>query len=183
MGANLQLLRHNASVFWQGKGGMKWNQVYPQVQTLLKIEGPPDYLMIHCGGNDIGQGVKCVVLRNQIKKGISKLLDLLPNTIIIWSQILPRLHWRGELDHAAVDRARLRLNSCIATFILKFGGKYVSYPELKTPCPELFKDSVHLNSLGNCLFLHRIQEALQCFLIKPTVTVVPQAGGVCYWLP
>uniref|UniRef100_K1QR31 Uncharacterized protein n=1 Tax=Magallana gigas TaxID=29159 RepID=K1QR31_MAGGI len=29
-GANLQLHRLNASVFWQGKGGMRWKQVCPK---------------------------------------------------------------------------------------------------------------------------------------------------------
>jgi hypothetical protein len=47
---------------------MKGKQFYPQVQTLLKIEEPPVYLIIHCGGNYIGQEIMCVMLRNQIEK-------------------------------------------------------------------------------------------------------------------
>lgn len=78
---------------------MRWKQVCPKVRSLLKVEDPPHYLLVHCGGNDIGQEDKCVVLRENIKKGLDKLQNLLPNTTLIWSQVLPRLQWRGEVDH------------------------------------------------------------------------------------
>lgn len=129
-GANLQLHRLNASVFGQGKGGMRWKQVCPKVRSLLEVEDPPHYLLVHCRGNDIGQEDKCVVLRENIKKGLDKLQNLLPNTTLIWSQVLPRLQWRGEVDHLALERARVRLNSCIATYILELQSKYIRYLEL-----------------------------------------------------
>uniref|UniRef100_A0A8W8MKX1 Uncharacterized protein n=1 Tax=Magallana gigas TaxID=29159 RepID=A0A8W8MKX1_MAGGI len=37
-GTDLQLDRHKASIFWQGKGGMKWGQLYSKIKTLLKTE-------------------------------------------------------------------------------------------------------------------------------------------------
>lgn len=160
---------------------MKWKQVCPQVRTLLKIEEPPSYLLIHCGGNDIGQGDTGVVLRKRIKKDLIYLHNLLPNTTIVWSQILPRLQWRGEVDHLAVERARVRLNSSIATFVLNLEGKYIRYPELKTSYPLLFKDQVHLNVLGNSLFLHRIQQAFQVFLTEPQISVTPKADEPEPW--
>ena len=52
---------------------MIWKHVIPKVQSLLNFENPPSYLIIHCGGNDIGQDVKGVVVRNNIKKGLLKL--------------------------------------------------------------------------------------------------------------
>lgn len=117
-------------MFWQGKGGMRWKQVCPKVRSLLEVEDPPHYLLVHCRGNDIGQEDKCVVLRENIKKGLDKLQNLLPNTTLIWSQVLPRLQWRGEVDHLALERARVRLNSCIATYILELQSKYIRYLEL-----------------------------------------------------
>lgn len=86
---------------------MKWKQVCPKVRSLLKVEDPPHYLF--CGGKDIGQEDKCEVLRENIKKGLDKLQNLLPNTTLIWSQVLPMLQWRGEVDHLALERARVRL--------------------------------------------------------------------------
>lgn len=161
---------------------MRWKQVCPKVRSLLKVEDPPHYLLVHCGGNDIGQEDKCVVLRENIKKGLEKLQNLLPNTTLIWSQVLPRLQWRGEVDHLALERARVRLNSCIATYILELGGKYIRYPELQESSPCLFRNKVHLNSLGNSFFLHRIQQSFQDFLADDRVVVTPKAGDHGPWL-
>uniref|UniRef100_A0A8W8P187 Tyr recombinase domain-containing protein n=1 Tax=Magallana gigas TaxID=29159 RepID=A0A8W8P187_MAGGI len=80
-----------------GNGGMKSHQLIRKVRTLLKYEEAPSMLVIHCGGNDIGQILKFVELRATIKRILDKLVVLLPNTILVWSQILPRLHWRGRL--------------------------------------------------------------------------------------
>lgn len=161
---------------------MIWKHVIPKVQSLLNFENPPSYLIIHCGGNDIGQDVKSVVVRNNIKKDLLKLHQLLPETVIVWSQVLPRVQWRGELDHFALERARERLNNCIATFILKLGGKYIRYPELKKANPQLFKDSVHLNFLGNSFFLHRIQQSMQHFISDPNISVTPRLDDCGPWL-
>lgn len=101
---------------------MKWKQVCLKVRSLLKVEDPPHYLLMHSEENDICQEDKCVVIRENIKKGLNKLQNLFPTTILIWSQILPRFQWRGKVDHFALERARVRLNSCIAIYILELGG-------------------------------------------------------------
>ena len=96
-GANLELERHKTTIFWQGKGGMGLEEIYPKVKTLLKVEDEPHMLVIHCGGNNIpaNKGSKSADLRFQLKAVLGKLAKLLPFTILVWSQILPRLHWRG----------------------------------------------------------------------------------------
>uniref|UniRef100_K1PXS7 Uncharacterized protein n=1 Tax=Magallana gigas TaxID=29159 RepID=K1PXS7_MAGGI len=64
-GTDLQLDRHKASIFWQGKGGMRWAELYSKIKTLLKVEDPPQILVIHCGGNNIPRqyGAKSIELR------------------------------------------------------------------------------------------------------------------------
>lgn len=116
--------RHNASVLWQGMGGMRSHQLIRKVRTLLKYEEAPYMLVIHCGGNDIDQILKSVELRATIKKILDKLVVLLPKAILAWSQILPRLHWRGEIDHQALEKVRVRtcINSHITTYLAKIGG-------------------------------------------------------------
>lgn len=76
----------------------------------------------------------------------------------------------------------MRLNSCIATYMLELGGKYIRYPELQESSPCLFRDKVHLNSLGNSFFLHRIQQSFQDFLADDRVVVTPKAGDHGPWL-
>ncbi|KAJ8315160.1 hypothetical protein KUTeg_007310 [Tegillarca granosa] len=84
--------------------------------------------MLHCDGNDTGE-CKSILLINDIIAPLKFIFEILPYTKIIWSQILPRLKWRHKTSHAAVDKIRKRINSKIATFVLRSGGCYIRYPK------------------------------------------------------
>ena len=62
------------------------------VRNFMRVENPPGYIVLQVGGNDLGY-VKVGFLRNRIKNIIGKIRILLPNTRIIWSEILPRNQW------------------------------------------------------------------------------------------
>lgn len=91
-GVNLELDRHNANIFWQGKGGMRVEEICLKVRTLLKVQNAPHMLVIHCGGNNIpaskgtksgDRRAKSADLRDKLKSVIETLSQLLPSTIII----------------------------------------------------------------------------------------------------
>ncbi|KAJ8317263.1 hypothetical protein KUTeg_005167 [Tegillarca granosa] len=129
-----------------GKGGTKWCDLLPQVKYLLQFVDPPNFLVLHCGGNDIAE-----------REVIKSIFRLFPNTKLFFSQILPRLKWRHENNHVAVEKIRKRINSKIATYVVSQGGLYIRYPELTEKYIGLFHDDqVHLSQLGNDIFLFRI---------------------------
>ena len=66
-GTKLGLDRICADIWWQGKCGMKWRDVEKRIKFLLKFEDPPELLLIHCGGNDIGY-VPAKKLRQNIRE-------------------------------------------------------------------------------------------------------------------
>ncbi|KAJ8297896.1 hypothetical protein KUTeg_024427 [Tegillarca granosa] len=179
---NLQLETNNLSVLWQGKPGMRWEQVFNKIKYLITFIDPPEFLLLHCGGNDIGSSLKSVELIHLILNTIVKIFKLLPKTRLIWSQILPRLEWRNEVNHRALNKVRVRVNRKIANFVLKNNGFYIKYPELIESNTGCFsKDNVHLSDLGNDLFLFRIQQALQTFLTTNHI-VSPPYGESGPWL-
>jgi hypothetical protein len=47
--------QESSTIFWYGIRGMVWEQLYPIIEFLLARNTPPDILIIHCGGNDIGR--------------------------------------------------------------------------------------------------------------------------------
>ena len=161
---------------------MTWDKLQKKVQTLLQYEDPPDFLVIHCGGNNIGIGTKSIVLRKRMENTLKRYKKLMPSTKIIWSQILPRKNWRSRIDKKILNGIRIRLNSSLALLAIGLGGGYIRYPELSV-CDENFygQDRVHLNNMGNDIFLYRIQQALQVFLTTNR-NVSPITGEFGPWL-
>ena len=163
-GFNLDLRRRDCSLWWQGKGGMYWGGLIPRVKYLLRFNQPPDFLVIHCGGNSFG-AVKLRELRCQIKDSLDQLMALLPSTKLIWSQILPRISWRYSQNSRALNRAAARINNYAAWICIQAGGGYIRDPELAWNETMVFcEDGVHLSDIGNELFLFRIQAYLFDFI-------------------
>lgn len=157
----------------------------PKIKKLLLLEDSPNFLMIHCEGNSIGNKFKkSCTLGHDMTKTIDSLKLMLPETKIIWSEILPRLQYRNEICHKALESVRIRLNNKLATYVLENGGFYIRYPELSESDPAFFKDlpdGVHLTDFGNIIFLYRIQQALYNFLLTK-VKVSPPTGELGPWL-
>lgn len=131
---------------------------------MLRLEDPPHILVLHCGGNDIGFG-KSIALRKNIINTLKRLSKKLPETKIVWSQILPRFKWRPKIESDVLNKVRVRVNREAANYIIANKGGYVKYPEISVENKGFFKeDGVHLTQLGNDIILFRLQEALQLFL-------------------
>ena len=180
-GVNLGFHRSDVQLWWQGKGGLRIGDVARFLRTLLQYEDEPNALILHVGGNDIGQ-VPLRQLRYDIVCLFNDVKSLLPNTTIIWSQILPRLHWRNEFSHMALERARVRLNSLAATVALSSGGGYVRYPEIVEANHGLFCDNVHLSHIGNDILLYRLHQAILAFFEMKCNFVAPPMGEFGPWL-
>jgi hypothetical protein len=70
------------------------------VHGSINLRGIPKAVLLHCGGNDIGD-VPSVALFHQMKFTITILSRMLPGFSVIWSSILPRRSWRySNNDHA-----------------------------------------------------------------------------------
>lgn len=153
--------RLQADILWQGKGGMKWHEVKRKVKHLLTLAEAPDILVIHCGGNDLGLSSP-KKLRERIISDLHMIKQVLPQTKIVWSQILPRPEWllRKRPD---VERSRKRVNSAVAKEVVhKLNGGYFKYPEITIQKPELFlDDNVHLSTMGNNIFLNLLSGGLE----------------------
>jgi hypothetical protein len=123
----------------------------------------PDILLIHCGGNDLGQ-ICLSYINFSLKAWLADLLHLLPGTRIIWSAILPRLHYRNEENHFKLNKGRKRINtSTMAKFCISNGGGYIHYPRI-VENQLFFRDLVHLSSFGNSIFMDNIMNGLWSIL-------------------
>ena len=117
--------------------------------------------------NNIGHS-KIGHIRNQLKVTINWIHNKLPNAIIIWSQILPRFCWRYSSNLIAMEKCRYRVNNSIASYVLRLGGRYIRYQEIKVVDIVLQNDGVHLTNLANELFLNSVQGGLEMFIQEPS---------------
>ena len=109
---------------------MKLRNLKPKLRTMSSFEEAPYIIVLHCGGNDLGQH-SIGDLRELAKSQLQYVATLFPTTKTIWSQILHRSNWRYSENLKAMDRVRIRLNNAAATEAVRLGGGYVEYPELK----------------------------------------------------
>ncbi|XP_062987668.1 uncharacterized protein LOC134402235 isoform X1 [Elgaria multicarinata webbii] len=160
MGSQLGLSRI-ASVQWLGKRGMKWEHLLNTLFQQRVRSPPPQVLLVHLGGNDLGL-LKSKALILQVIADFNAIRQRWPETMIIWSCMLPRLNWRAAKDQSAMEKARREVNRQVYKDLLKFRDVSIQHPLIVKARRELYReDGVHLSDHGNDLFLWQLQKGLQ----------------------
>ena len=120
------------------------------MNAMMRLEDPPDFIIIQTGRNDIGN-VRIGYSQLQLNQFIPWVSEELPHASIVFSQRLPRSEWRYSEDIETMEKYRRRLNSTVAAFLINKGGYYIHYPDIK-PSNVFLEDGVHLTNLGNVCF-------------------------------
>ncbi|KAJ7335355.1 hypothetical protein JRQ81_013296 [Phrynocephalus forsythii] len=87
-------LAQAAEISWLGKRGMRWNQLRPTIWRRIRVQGPPNALILQLGENDLTEQ-KAVDLILSMKASLEFLHDSFPDMAILWSDLLQRSSWRG----------------------------------------------------------------------------------------
>jgi serine/threonine protein kinase len=172
-GANLSLKRSlGVTIWWQWRGGLTLNRLNGHIRTLIRLEDTPNYIVIHIAGNDIGN-VRVGYLLYLLVNFMPWLSHEMPNTEIIWSQILPRKTWRYSNNTKSMEDCRRKLNSSLGRYMVRHDDYYIKYPDIKPDNIFISSDGVHLTKLGNIIFLNTLQGALEYF-------VTSKSGGLTF---
>ncbi|XP_015262016.1 PREDICTED: uncharacterized protein LOC107106395, partial [Gekko japonicus] len=148
-----------ATIEWQGRHGLLWEGLLP-----LLFQGPPrmppDVLVVHLGGNDLGFLNK--PLARQVIDDLQVIKERWPGVSIIWSAMIPRKVWLDVLNPKRNNRALRNINKNIKNFLDTGLGRFLPHPCIKPHCMEVFgPDGVHLSEQGNDIFLEDIRQGLQ----------------------
>ena len=146
-----------------------------RVRRLLNRNPGPAILILHCGTNDI-LNMKSKDLRKVIRENLRDLRRLLPDTKIIWSEILPRLFYYGEREMGAGLRTTTKINRHAKQICFEIGNAHViRHQELFPPSAYQFfrYDGVHLSVVGNIRFRQNLENALQYFSSFPYYLTFP----------
>jgi hypothetical protein len=73
---------------------MVWKELIPMIEFLLRRHPPPKFIVIQLGSNDLGT-VKGWQLAENIICDILRIHTFMPNTLIVWYDILQLLWHEG----------------------------------------------------------------------------------------
>ncbi|KAL7992135.1 hypothetical protein Chor_016391 [Crotalus horridus] len=151
----------DAKLHWLGKSGMMWDQLVPTLLHTRRRLTDPDILVIHLGGNDLGITSNADVI-NRMKKDFGHLKQIFKNSILVWSNIIPRKVWNQEIPHKVMEKSRRRINQEIGYFVQYIGGTVIQHDLLVPESPGLFHlDGVLLSESGTDIFNLDLQSALE----------------------
>ncbi|XP_044155431.1 uncharacterized protein LOC122942002 [Bufo gargarizans] len=163
-----------ATVRWLGVRGMLWGGVLREVHRFVRLDRPPDVLVLHVGGNDLGRRPFRELIRD-VKFDLLRIWALFPGLITVWSDIVPRKAWRGARSVESLNKARVKVNRAVGRFMAKSGGVVVRHEVLEKGVGEFWRaDGVHLNAVGTDLWALGLQSGVEVALeTMPQGTIRP----------
>ena len=99
------------TMLWKGLSGAKCVAVENRILRFLRVEHHPvpTTLIMHLGTNDIFHA-STTDIRERVKKNLDGIRRLLPNTRLIWSDILVRLEYSEQKRKGAGKRNMRSIN-------------------------------------------------------------------------
>ncbi|XP_040181424.1 uncharacterized protein LOC120915190 [Rana temporaria] len=148
-------------VNWYGRRGMVWDDLVFELGRLYAVFPPPDILVLHLGGNDIGK-VKTYELVNKMKDSFQFLKMVSPHTVLVFSEIVPRLRWLESLIFKPLEKVRKRINKAMEKFLSPDLGFSFRHRELEGGVQGLYRaDGVHLSEIGLDIFNTELQTCIE----------------------
>ncbi|XP_073419123.1 uncharacterized protein [Dendrobates tinctorius] len=158
-GKNFKLPR--IQVNWRGIRGLLWDQIFPELVKISKMAKRPLILVLHAGGNDLCKTTG-VELFTTMKTDIKRAVCLIPDMVVVWSDITSRTVWHGAKDLKAVDKSRRRINVKMATFVKENYGIAVHHHNLEEDISLYLRpDGVHLTDIGLDMLLTNLQDGVE----------------------
>jgi hypothetical protein len=113
--------------------------------------------------------------RNNIKNIIRWILIELPNTTVIWSQILPRLKWRYSTNQTAMHECRYRIYSIAPCRIFK----NMSFPTGVRWTPSDFRNILFRHISGYLILIGVGSQVTSEYPISWRLTAQPRVCLPC----
>ena len=112
----------------------------------------PQIVILHTGGNDLAS-VPAGALRHRLTELAMLVQASLPSIMVIWSEMLPRLSYRGAKDDKAVNVKRESVNRYVRNFVAKKNMLAIRHSAISRADEGAFlNDGVHLRTQGTRCF-------------------------------
>ena len=173
-------LSGGGKVYWDGVSGAKIAGVVDRLSQCVQTRPFPSTLVLHLGTNDIFES-PIHEIRKHINLALKSVRNLFPRTRLIWSFILPRSYYHGELRKGAGDGCARNINNHARSVCSEMPNTHViSHKEvLPKHVSKLYRfDGLHLSPRGISIFRSHLEQALTFFNANPGEFQYPrQCGG------
>jgi hypothetical protein len=136
--------------------------VNQELENLLATNPKPSVIVLHVGADDISS-TKSIMLRQALREMMDGVISLLPETCLIWSEMISRLRYPGAVKVGAIEKERRRNNICVCRYALSMGGRTILHRDIDPTTPWLYTDGIHLADAGVDVFLNDLCYALELF--------------------
>ncbi|KAM3936161.1 uncharacterized protein RB166_003283 [Leptodactylus fuscus] len=151
-----------ATIRWLGLRGMLWGWVLGEFHRFARLDRPPDVLLLHVGGNDIGRRPFRDLI-NDIKFDLLRLWALFPGMVTIWSDMVPRKVWKDARSVDRLNKARIKVNRAVGRFMARNGALSVRHYELEAGSGAFWRrNGVHV--MGIDLWCLDLQQGIETAL-------------------
>ncbi|XP_040211957.1 nuclear factor 7, ovary-like isoform X5 [Rana temporaria] len=167
-GMNLGLDQKDFNVRWMEKYDLMWGDLVPDVHRAASSMGEPSIVFIHLGSSELGQEPFAKFL-TVVKQDLTRLTESYPNTVFIWSTILPRREWMNTI----LEKLRRKYNGKVG-FFAKTNGIKVSYlhdVEKIMKDRILYRGKVTLEDISE-VFIRSLKRSLEIAMSDPKFTSV-----------
>lgn len=169
-------LQGTSETVWLGLGGARLLGFQNRLNRRLAGRSAPHVLIIHLGTNDVFQLSQYALCR-AVEATLQFSRQRLPQCRVIWSCILPRLFWYGEVRQGVGERVRRVANRRAIRLCESLPGdnRVISHPWASRPNNHnLFRrDGVHLSDAGNNLYRRNLEEGIQHFINENSLQFPP----------
>lgn len=149
------------SIGWYGIRGMSWNQFIHSLQLRVLFQQPPKVILIHLGGNDLCAKSQLQIF-NLIRRGLDYVTAAYPDSVLIWVDILQRLHWTENYQgDVTIELKRQRVNRFGRAIVTRLPKGHNLVHDIDFQTPGFFRpDGIHLSDVGLAMYLDATRDKL-----------------------
>ena len=160
---------------WKGTPGQKIAGFRNKINRFLRNNPFPTTVILHVGTCYILKDTTTNI-RGRVEENLKVIRNLLPDTRIIWSDILPRQFYQNEATPKAGKKCTININKEAHKICRSLGNAHVIKTSrvFNPKNSALFKfDGLHLSPHGNECFRKLLGDALVYFNLNPGAISYP----------
>ncbi|KAL7989412.1 hypothetical protein Chor_012078 [Crotalus horridus] len=164
-GLQLGISTSRAHVFWRGIPSMRWNQLMPLLHEIYHLRSPPSVIIIHLGEDDLYNSNNTSFIIS-VRNDLGILKRAFPDTVIVWSSLLPRYSWRENQKPQCMELVQKDINKIMVNYCNKIGVHFLSHNLITSDKVNLFLPDVNdLSDEGADIFIADLKKVLRLYEI------------------